>query len=596
MLLQRLAEYADQLDSCPPLYQRKPVRYLIVLDSEGNYLQMVDYASEHSKQGIPLFVPKKKRSVNILPYLLADHASYVLAVPHKETERRAPEMHRRFVALVEDCARSTQEPTVAAISVFLQSLDTDHLDLPTDFDPEGCITFEVDGCRPIDLPSVRTYWATVAAAGDDGTQMECLVCGQQRPAVRRLPIAIQGIPGGQTSGMALISANEDVFFSYGLRNSLIAPTCETCGERFCNALNALLKDKNTHLFLPPLVYIFWTKEPSAPSILPMLSEAKSEDVRVLLESFRGKNAEAAQGETTPFYAACLSARGPRVVVRDWIETTLDNAQRNLARYFLLQRLIDNQGNGRWFPLWQLVKATVNTDAKEQPVPAIGQALAHMALHGGPLPLSLLQLVLLRLRAEQNVKPAQAALIKMILLSQPGAGLDDDLVLQQRKGTLMEDLNPADDTPAYLCGRLLAVLERIQQEALGKDLSSTIVDRYYGSASSAPASVFGRLLRGVQPHLSKIRSDKSKGRTAEWLERDLRQILDPFEHQGKSFPSTLNAIEQGMFALGFYHQKSASIRAAIAAAQQRKEKQQAAQAGTSATLDEALVNGQDSSSN
>ncbi len=145
---------------------------------------------------------------------------------------------------------------------------------------------------------------------------------------------------------------------------------------------------------------------------------------------------------------------------------------------------------------------------------------------------------------------------------------------------MEELNPADDTPAYLCGRLLAVLERIQREALGKDLSSTIVDRYYGTASSAPASVFGRLLRGVQPHLSKIRGDKSKGDTAKWLERDLREILDPFEYQGKSFPSTLNAIQQGMFALGFYHQKSASIRAAIAGAQQKKERLQSARVTTS----------------
>ncbi len=322
MFLQRLAEYADQLGVSPPLYQRKPVRYLISLTSEGKYLQIIDCASDQNKQGIPLFVPEKKRSVNILPYLLADHAAYVLATPHKKTERRALEMHRRFVTLVEHCARSTQELAVAAVSTFLQSLDTSAIELPEDFDPGARITFEVDGCRPIDLPKVQDYWATIASAGDGGAFMECLVCGKQRPAVRRLPIAIQGIPGGQTTGMALISANEDAFYSYGLQHSLIAPTCEFCGERFSNALNALLKDKNTHLYLPPLVYIFWTKEPSTPSILPTFSEAKPEDVRVLLESFRRKSAEAAQGETSSFYAACLSARGPRVVVRDWIETTL----------------------------------------------------------------------------------------------------------------------------------------------------------------------------------------------------------------------------------------------------------------------------------
>lgn len=73
------------------------------------------------------------------------------------------------------------------------------------------------------------------------------------------------------------------------------------------------------------------------------------------------------------------------------------------------------------------------------------------------------------------------------------------------------LDPANRDQAYLCGRLLAVLEATQRAALG-DVNATIVDRYFGTASSAPASVFGRLLRGAQPHLGKLRRDRP-GRTA-----------------------------------------------------------------------------------
>jgi hypothetical protein len=64
-------------------------------------------------------------------------------------------------------------------------------------------------------------------------------------------------------------------------------------------------------------------------------------------------------------------------------------------------------------------------------------------------------------------------------------------------------------PAYKCGRLLAVIERIQSAAIGNP-NATLTDRYYGSASTAPASVFGVLLRMTQPHLSKLRKQNAKG--------------------------------------------------------------------------------------
>ena len=74
---------------------------------------------------------------------------------------------------------------------------------------------------------------------------------------------------------------------------------------------------------------------------------------------------------------------------------------------------------------------------------------------------------------------------------------------------MSELDLSNHEPAYLCGRLLAVLDAIQSRALNNP-NTTIVDRFYGSASSAPASVFGTLLHGAQAHLSKLRKDERSG--------------------------------------------------------------------------------------
>ena len=136
---------------------------------------------------------------------------------------------------------------------------------------------------------------------------------------------------------------------------------------------------------------------------------------------------------------------------------------------------------------------------------------------------------------------------------------------------MAELDATNDSPAYLCGRLFAILEAIQYVALG-DISATITERYYGTASSAPASVFGRLLRGAQPHLAKMRGDKSKQGAAIRFDRDLQEILAGFEAYGKRFPSTLTMIEQGIFAIGYYNQRAFDRRAARAAAERKAAKQ------------------------
>ena len=127
---------------------------------------------------------------------------------------------------------------------------------------------------------------------------------------------------------------------------------------------------------------------------------------------------------------------------------------------------------------------------------------------------------------------------------------------------MAQLDPTNATPAYLCGRLLAVLEDIQRAAI-PGAKATIVDRFFGTASSAPASVFGRLMRGAQPHLSKLERDNPNAYRA--LQRRMEEVTTGLD----SFPRTLTLEEQGLFSLGYYHQR-AHDRAEAKAASERKK--------------------------
>ena len=109
------------------------------------------------------------------------------------------------------------------------------------------------------------------------------------------------------------------------------------------------------------------------------------------------------------------------------------------------------------------------------------------------------------------------------------------------------LNSTYDHPAYVLGRLFAVLEKAQQEALGVNINATIKDRYFTSACATPASVFPTLLRLSHHHTSKAEYGNR-------LDRQIQDLLDMLE--AKPFPARLSLEEQGVFVLGYYHQRNA----------------------------------------
>jgi CRISPR-associated protein Csd1 len=560
MLLQKLSEYAERLDLPPAMYLKTPIRWLIDLDNEGNFVGFVPTSSEGKKgkgdRGKEYEAPTILRSSGVKAKLLADNGEYVLGIAREKSKKsRVRECHQAFVEQVRQCAKATDEKTIKIVLRFLERLDSKSLSIPEDFDPGQNITFRVAGVLPIELKSVQDYWAAIASVEDRtdavNPQMQCLICGERRPAVKRLQFKIKRIPGGQSSGMALISANSPAFESYGLEASLIAPTCHSCGERFSKAANALIESEHSHITIGPMVYLFWSKEELPFSVASLLSRPEPDEVRFLIASVFGGRREATQVDTRRFYATAFSASGGRLIVRDWLDTTVERVRRNLARYFALQHMTERDGRaGTPYGLFPLAVATLPStvrDVSRELAPNVPRLILRMALNGGSLPKWLLFQVVRRNRAEQSITRPRAALIKMVLLSQDESLLKEDLMAQ---------LETENHDPAYLCGRLLALLESIQQAAI-PGVNTTITDRYFGTASSAPASVFGHLLRNAMAHLGKLR--KEKPGTYEALRRRLAEVQKPL----KTFPRTLTLEQQGLFGLGYFHQQATDRAAAIA---------------------------------
>ncbi|HLZ71305.1 MAG TPA: type I-C CRISPR-associated protein Cas8c/Csd1 [Dehalococcoidia bacterium] len=588
MLLQRLKDYADEcMQLPPPLYSETPIRYVIELNEDGTPRSRIptdtsDPKDPRAKRGQRRLAPQVQRANVIRPLLLADKADYTLGMGGEGAKpERVAACHVAYLDLLQRCADATDEPDVQAIQQFLGDDPASQLELPEDFDTSGLITFSVwrgyAASFPIDLPSVRAFWFSVndPDAKGDASRMQCLICGQERPVLERLQGKIKGVPGGQTAGTAIISANAAAFESYGLEASLIAPTCGDCGEKFTKAANELIASEQNRIILGGAAFIFWTRQPvPAFSFRSFLTEPKPEEVRDLLRTLRSGGLPPAV-DATKFYATVLSSSGGRCVVRDWIDTTVGEAAAHLAAWFERQRIVDAFGaEPPPLGVYRLAGATVR-ELKDV-APTTPRALLEAALDGTPVPASLLFQAVRRNRAEQRVTHPRAALIKLVLLSQR-----HDSELQEGE---MVRLDPAHPNAAYHCGRLLAVLEEVQRLAL-PGIKATIVDRFFGTASSAPGSVFGRLVRGAQPHLGRLDRDRHGAYLA--LQRRLEEVQGALD----GYPRVLNLEEQGLFALGYYHQRAFDREQARLAAERRRAGQ--AVSAAEAAYAEAVIDAEES---
>lgn len=577
-------------DEMPFMYALQSVRWEVRLRADGTVRDVQTLSSGRTKGkdlGRPTPAPNLVRAAGVKAKLLVDNAEYALGFVRKEGDTKVTQRHESFKALVIACAEATNEPSVQAVAKFLSSHDPQGFReayLPADFAPDTNVMFSVDGIEPPKLPSVQQFWATqFDQSGAEGESLvaECLITGEVGPVMNREPVKIKGILGGQVAGMNFISANAQAFESYGLRASQIAPVKLEVAEQYANGLNRLLADPNTSLKVGGVTYAFWTGAGAVPLISEALreppklrrgaqknrtKEARSEEVRQALWSvFTGQQSALKPGAA--FYAVGLTPSGSRIAVRTHLTSTVQEAVDKLAAYFGAQTLAKAREEDReTYDLRTLVSAMYRDISKEHTAPDV-DALVQFALTGRPLPRSFLVRLAGRNRADEyRVTRPRAVLTKMVLTSRAWKELDMDT-------DSLEALNPDQHEPAYHLGRLLAVLDDIQSSVMRAN--TTLVDRFYGSMSTTPYAVVGRLIQGSQAHLQKLRKENGPAYHAKQgeLENVMSRLAD--------IPAKpLTTAQQALFALGYYHQRAhiqSGIRERTAAKREREA--QAANART-----------------
>jgi len=145
------------------------------------------------------------------------------------------------------------------------------------------------------------------------------------------------------------------------------------------------------------------------------------------------------------------------------------------------------------------------------------------------------------------------------------GLVKAFLIREGDTNVKPYLNEGHPSPAYHCGRLMAVYARLQYAALG-DVGAGVVQRFYAAASATPSLVLGRLARLSQFHLNKLEPG-----LARYFETKIANI---WSRIGDRPPGALKLEEQSLFALGYYQQLAAdrAEKAAASEAETVKEEE------------------------
>ncbi len=549
-------------------FSEEKIGWIIVLSREGDWIDLKPHLTTDKKPQPKLMnVPRaEKRTSGIKPNFLWDKTAYTLGVnanPDKSAAKTQPFLlaEDTFSAFRErhlELLQKEQDDGLQALYQFLvkwqpsRFQDTSVADKINMLDSN--IVFQLDGARRYihESERARVLWAALLQNDDAETGL-CLISGETAPIARLHP-AIKGILGGQSSGGAIVSFNKESFESLGKEQGANAPISERAAFTYTTVLNYLLRRENRHcLTIGDASTVFWAEAPDDSSaeaeesfFFDMMTVTDGEENQkvfdILQQIAKGRPLKEIAPNLhadTRFYILGLAPNASRISILFWLNTTFGQLAQNLAAHW--QDLAIEPCPWQTPPsIWRLLIQTAPLGKTENISPVLAGEMTRAVINGTPYPMSLLSQLLARIRADGDANGLRIAMIKAILARKFRKGLI-------KEGVPMS-LDKESKNPAYLLGRMFAVLERIQYQALG-DINAGIADRYYGSASAVPFSVFPRLLVGARHHLSRLRKDKPG--LAVNLDKDLGEIIAALP---ENYPRHFSIDEQGRFSIGYYQQK------------------------------------------
>lgn len=547
-------------------WTKKSVSWLLTLDTDGSVVACAPLVDDSGKKPLQAFVPAGQRSSGIKAFFLCDNREYVFGDDQKKgAEKHAAisELHHAVLDGVDDvgaralCAFFDNHSNIeelqdkAAFRDFLAASSKDN------------IIFGLSGeSEPIhNRAAIGKAWDEYNSA-DDGERTVCLVSGKQGVAKAGLFPLVTGLPGAQSSGASLVGANNEAFRSYGIKQGEIGAISAEAADKSSIALSFLTKDPSHRCMFGKDLVVFWAdkNESVNQDFIALLMDSehisdqnafikshgedlgKRKAIQHALQRIKAGKAFDAVDRGCGYHLLGIAPYQARLAVRFYETGTLGDLEVSARQFFTDTDMVDVEPCS----IMSYVEQVAPLGKKDNIPSTLIGAVMKAYIANLPFPRMLFDQLIQRTRVDHGVRNRwdmgrRSAMLKACLLRE--ARRRGDIATER---SLTVSLNTENTNEGYLLGRLFAILEKAQLEAI-KGANATIRDRFMGAAASTPARVFPQLMRLAQHHISK--SDYGTS-----IDRKIEEVIAMLGSNG--FPKTLGYDDQGLFFIGYYQQKRA----------------------------------------
>ena len=587
MLISALCDYYDDLARdgkvVPEGYSEQAVDYLVALAPDGQIESIIDWRLteqvpmkngkvKERKVSRTVLLPKRSEKTCIDFNFIEHRPLYLFGLnfdsgsltPDDNTDK-AKKSHALFREKTLAALEGLESPVINAFRAFVSGWDPKEetenpalLSLGKAFGT-GKYAFCLGG-RPDMLlhedPQIKSAWQSISATAVTASEnlTQCAVTGEKLP-IARIHNKIKGVAGGQASGTVLVGFKTTAGCSYGNEQSFNSNISEKVMKKYTFALNTLLADKRHKQLLDDITVVYWAVGGEKHEIYAdYLSyclfgdddKPDKDQAEKMLHSLVEKSREGTASadtlatfkeidESVTFYILGIKPNAARLSVKFIYRQRCGDLFKAIAQH---QTDMQIGEMFRPIPLWRLKNELKSPKSSKETIDAsLLTAIFKSVIYGTPYPGYLLSGMMTRIKTDRTINPVRAGVVKACINRKARA--------RGQKEELKLALDIQNTNQAYLCGRLFAVLEHIQQSAVSANLNRTIKDAYFSSAASKPALVFPKLLMLSQNHMKKLNE-----RNAVFYNKLIEEIVGKLNGE---FPNTLMLDDQGRFMIGYYQQ-------------------------------------------
>ena len=580
MILQALTEYYERKSSDPDSvmvpfgWERKEISFILTLSDVGELIQIEDMRESNGKgkKGKLYNVPLGEiRTSGIKANLLWDSAEYILGIGKKGQEKK-----EAFVKRLKNELSGIDD--VKPVIHFLENYNEkdfekfNHWEEIKNSKQSPNLSFRINGHNHLIFQS-NEIKKKILDRYDELPFGTCLITGE-KTRIKDLHKEIKGVPGAQPSGAKIVSFNLSSFSSYGKENGSNSPVGIEAEFAYTTALNTLLaKDSHQKIVIGEvLTIVFWAeKRNRLEDTFSFLFQDPPKDdpdsgTRRIKELFEAVNKGfyIEPEVRNKFYVLGLGPNAARIAIRFWKITSINELAKEIKQYFEDFDIIKPKGEQQYYSISKILRNLSIRNETENIRANLSTELIMSILSGSLYPLILIQAAIRSIISDsgerkRSGKKGQSKKAMRSIISDSGERVNSvraaalkaylnryyRLYPNKMYKEIKTSLDIDQPSTGYQLGRLFATLEKIQENA-NPNLNSTIRERYYGAACTSPVTVFPTLLRLKNYHIVKI---ESKG-VVVYFEQIIGEIM------GKiiDFPAHLGLHEQGLFSVGYYHQR------------------------------------------